>query len=1197
MYSFDLRPFDVLCVLQVVVSEVVKGTSSSVSGSFALAFNGETTPVLPYTATASDVEAALEGLSTITNVQVTRQSFLNDGAMWLVRFLEPYGAVPLLSFDSDLTTLSATDLTAVVVEEVKGNELSGTFILDSTTNVAGPISFNASAVTLQRRLQELYGLSSGIVVTRGAQSPSGGVSWVITFPQSVGNVVQLQIDASGLRGHGAYASVETLQEGTVAEVQVLRSYATSPLSGTFSLAYHGEQSAPLPFDASADMVEAALESFHYIDDVIVTRSGPDAVDQARANDPAYASLGKYLQHSTNSYAWTVTFVSHVGDMPAIGLCCDAKFAFNGRQTLFASATGDATLEVEERRQGSGERLGGSFTLTVDKNTSVVTTEPIPYNASSEQMAAALLALTDTGNVTVTRSLEDENDQLTWSITFQDWQAVPFVSVRGVTVDHEELQGTRAHMTLFDGGDWHRKQIMQLSAALSSGNVSGCVLKPPNGADVVLSPFPFNGSAADLQDVFDALGPSVVGSVKVSLEDDRSPTNGSVWTLVFSELAHNMGPIDCGIKAQVRIVQNGTYHSLDGTFRLSYLGNETSDIAYDAAAADVQTALAALPGLSGVTVSSGGLSGVNPTRSWDVTFSGLGVDVPMLEANQTGLYGSSPIVRVAETRKGSVLSGSFRLRRGAHTTQPIAHDASADELQTRLLELPNVDALNVSKTLLTYGMAAWTVTFLPRVNNSQVAVNAGDLEPLDLDATGLGGFQAGGWVTTLQNGTNPIRGKFRVLYGSERTRKIKYNAQPADLHYFLRELPLPGGLTVSREGPDENGGYSWTVRLPLDKRLNQTLTVVSDMLLGQDPEVQVNVSYGTSPIAGRFRLGYRQDVGDAWMESASLPANASASQVASALSALPGLYNVSVSSERLGLVPGAHDNGARQWHVTFTSLAQAGDRPLMFVNDSELTGSNVLTSVVEATQGSSARVLSLTVTNASGYFHLSFDDASNASLANHTNPTRWLSANASALELSQELTALPGVGRLMVERQALDDGYVWFILFADHVGDNVSLSLNASLLHPSPLTAHPSAFVDVTANASVTPLSGYVSFVYGQRCEDWQGGINCQEGRTPPIAIADLSTASVKEALLSLPALVNVTVSVRAAPQVAGQSSPIAHGHQLRITFHEVAINVSGSAASGAYPWTWTPDIASVRWSGSMVVGGESNTCQALYLQS
>lgn len=50
--------------------------------------------------------------------------------------------------------------------------------------------------------------------------------------------------------------------------------------------------------------------------------------------------------------------------------------------------------------------------------------------------------------------------------------------------------------------------------------------------------------------------------------------------------------------QVDILHNGSYLSLNGTFRLQYNGSETGDIAHDATALQVETALQALPGLSG-----------------------------------------------------------------------------------------------------------------------------------------------------------------------------------------------------------------------------------------------------------------------------------------------------------------------------------------------------------------------------------------------------------------------------------------------------------------------------------------------------------------------------------------------------------------------------------------------------------------------
>lgn len=103
----------------------------------------------------------------------------------------------------------------------------------------------------------------------------------------------------------------------------------------------------------------------------------------------------------------------------------------------------------------------------------------------------------------------------------------------------------------------------------------------------------------------------------------------------------------------------------GVFKLGYKGQLTADIAFNASAATVQTALRALSRLgSGVTVTGG----PGPGTPYVVTFTGTKLgkqEQPSLTTVSTGLTGgTTPAVTVAETTKGSSLdSGLYKLKSG------------------------------------------------------------------------------------------------------------------------------------------------------------------------------------------------------------------------------------------------------------------------------------------------------------------------------------------------------------------------------------------------------------------------------------------------------------------------------------------------------------------------------------------------------
>lgn len=185
-------------LLQVHITQIRKGTSVGVSGYFALTFNNVVTPVLPYTASATDVENALESCPGINDVSVVKYPLLNNGSVWAITFKDPYSPSSTIQFQENQTSLSATGLVYQAVREVKGNMVGGTFTVRDGKKQSNPIPYNASSQALALALVNVYG-GGGLEVSRSPMSKTGGVTWSITFPQALGNVAPLDIDSSGLR--------------------------------------------------------------------------------------------------------------------------------------------------------------------------------------------------------------------------------------------------------------------------------------------------------------------------------------------------------------------------------------------------------------------------------------------------------------------------------------------------------------------------------------------------------------------------------------------------------------------------------------------------------------------------------------------------------------------------------------------------------------------------------------------------------------------------------------------------------------------------------------------------------------------------------------------------------------------------------------------------------------------------------------
>lgn len=92
----------------------------------------------------------------------------------------------------------------------------------------------------------------------------------------------------------------------------------------------------------------------------------------------------------------------------------------------------------------------------------------------------------------------------------------------------------------------------------------------------------------------------------------------------------------------------------GTFTLTYRGNTSGNIAYDATASTVQTALRLLENMGSVTVTR---TGTSTNFVWEVTMTGSDPYMPIMTANASGLTGgSSPtITPEITTDRGTLLS--------------------------------------------------------------------------------------------------------------------------------------------------------------------------------------------------------------------------------------------------------------------------------------------------------------------------------------------------------------------------------------------------------------------------------------------------------------------------------------------------------------------------------------------------------------
>lgn len=111
----------------------------------------------------------------------------------------------------------------------------------------------------------------------------------------------------------------------------------------------------------------------------------------------------------------------------------------------------------------------------------------------------------------------------------------------------------------------------------------------------------------------------------------------------------LGPTATAVNEVQRATITGT--PTGGTFILSYAGQPTTAIAYNAAAATVQTALEALDSVSPGDVVVGG--GPGPGTPYTFTFGGAlgGTDLPQMTATGSFTGGTAPAIAITTTTAG------------------------------------------------------------------------------------------------------------------------------------------------------------------------------------------------------------------------------------------------------------------------------------------------------------------------------------------------------------------------------------------------------------------------------------------------------------------------------------------------------------------------------------------------------------------
>lgn len=214
-------------------------------------------------------------------------------------------------------------------------------------------------------------------------------------------------------------------------------------------------------------------------------------------------------------------------------------------------------------------------------------------------------------------------------------------------------------------------------------------------------------------------------------NDEQQTGIDAWVLWSTDLL--------AISPAVNEIQRiySFVDSVEATFTLTYDGQTTGPIAWDADAAAIQAALEALSniGVGDVAVTEGPLAGDGSEVAVEFTGALAGTDVPLITADPTFVSGEDEHQEVASDRTG----GTFTLTFDGETTAAIPWDATNAQMQSALEALSNINGV-----ICTGGPLPGAIDVRFIANNSRT-----DVPEMTVTDSGTGG--TGVTVTTLNDG--------------------------------------------------------------------------------------------------------------------------------------------------------------------------------------------------------------------------------------------------------------------------------------------------------------------------------------------------------------------------------------------------------------------------------------------------------------
>ena len=1012
------------------VSTVTDG--NILGGTFRLTFEEQTTADIDFDASEAEMREALERLTTIGSVEVTRSAVDDQhGYEWTIEFTSDMndGDIDILVADTTSLTVSSTDGEANInITATDGNELSGSFTLEYGGSVTDNINFNATSSEFKAALEDLNSIPAGTIsVSRTGPDGELAYSWTVTFLSDYnrtheGDLDPFVPDMSLLNGQDKDVTVIDVRTGTWKEVQEIAVVATSSINSTtmMVLGFDNATTNMIPIRPSSGSCVSGVTEVHTITSSTMdttTSGGDDTVsgylqfrikyedevtsfinanpnfdgDCSVAASAIESELEKltYFDDVLVTYVstgisqgcvWTIDFVSSIGDLETLTVQCKNTLSSSMGSVDLSSVAGDDTVTTT--------------TLT---------------NGEKDAIKAQLELLENVGTVTVTAGDITANGECVWRVTFDTNAGVLPLMTVAVEDSSAVAASAAGHTTNFVASDGNTidVSISQLQASTSDAVGGYFAMSFRNQRTRYV---PHDASAREIETALEAL--DTIGDVTVT----RSPpdeNDGYTWSVIFLTEAGDVdmivlddldmtGTVVSCVAAVEQIGVSPPFDSLDQNNGLPLGSAVVTDLTdLTLTITDLEEGIAYF-----VRVSA-----INSIGQGDFAFADVPFAIP--EPQRPG----RPTDTTLEVIDGTSMLVGFN---------PPALDGGDDVTFYRVEYGSNAFVQEIQE-----------VSILSEVVNEVQVVSSYTDDYPEVQILHISTDYAG--VDFVEEQTvvcDATGGSFRFSFNGYYSSTIPYSASAETVKAALEEMAIINSVTVTflngittacfENANFPSGAFTVTFDDVVDMSGNLPMLKAYTNNLQGLRRVDITESVqGDAGAGGFFRISFRGSTTE------DLSATSTDAQLLAALENLDTIPDggVTVDVVDSSTLSSVHD---KQWRITFSHVDLGGDVEDIVVENffNRLTGTNVNINVwtnglESLTERGNAVEPSRRGNEITGGFTVTY--------RGHT--TDIIDYNAANTVFKTRLEALPNVGTVEVERvgPTVQNEYSWSVTFVSMPG--------------------------------------------------------------------------------------------------------------------------------------------------------------------